>query len=144
MELKEIFEKLEKKEGFKCGEEQSDKSIREVERKLRLAMPKTYKEFLRRYGYVSWNEGCIYGISKKLEEDVVYKNTLIREPIQPEDYMQLPEDAFLIKGYEDAFFMLFAKGSAREDQVVLYLSEKPQSEEKSWASFKTFLEEYCL
>lgn len=144
MELLEVFKKLEEKEGFQCGEVQNPESIQEVENKLKLKLPQTYKDFLRRYGYVKWNEGCIYGISKRFEEDVVHKNKLIRQPLQPEEYMKLPEDAFLIKDYEDAFFMLFAQGSSREGEVVLYLSEYPEVEEKSWDSFQFFLEDYCL
>lgn len=144
MELNEIFTKLELKEGFHHGDSQDEESIKRVEEKLHLKLPQSYKEFLKKYGFIRWNEGSIYGISKILEYDVVHRDKLIRETIQPEEYMKLPEDAFLIKSYEDAFFMLFAKNSPREDEVALYLSEKPEAEEKSWKSFQFFLEDYCL
>lgn len=144
MELNDIFKKLEEKEGFRQGVGQDEESIKELERKLNVSFPEEYKVFLRRYGYICWKGGRIYGVSKKLEEDVIHKNRLIREDIQPEEYMKLPEDAFLIEDYGDAYFMLFDKNSVQKGAVMLYLSENPKWAEKSWESFKVFLEEYCL
>ncbi len=145
MELAEIFNKLAEKEGFEHGEAQGDKSISEAEKALNISFPEEYKQFLRRFGYASWNGGRLYGISKNLRSNIVHKNKLIRETVfQPEEYRKLPEDAFLIEDYGDAFFMLFGNDSNRKGQVGLYLSEKSSWEEKNWASFKVFLEEYCL
>ncbi|PWU05315.1 MAG: hypothetical protein C5B43_03530 [Verrucomicrobia bacterium] len=144
MELQEIFNKLKEKEGFNCGQPQNENSISQLEKELKLTFPEEYKEFLKKFGFATWNGGQIYGASKNLEENVIHKNKLVREDIQPEEFIKLPDHAFLIEDYGDAFFMLFEKNSKRSGQVVLYLSEKPDWEEKSWPSFKIFLEEYCL
>lgn len=142
MELNEIFRRLEEKEGFHCGEGQNEEAIEELERKLNMSLSEQYKAFLKRYGYAYWEGGRIYGISKKIEEDVTHKNKLIRKLEQPEN-LKLPDDAVPIEDYGDAFIMLFAKDSPRSGAVVLYLSEHPWPE-KSWESFKDFLEDYYL
>lgn len=144
MELKEIFNRLAQKDGFECGEGQDEKSIQQLEEKMKIRFPDEYKAFLGDLGYALWNGGKIYGISKKLVADVVHRNQLVREGIKIGEFRKLPEDAFLIEDYGDAFFMLFGNDSKRKGQVGLYLTERPDWEEKNWKSFKEFLEEYCL
>lgn len=144
MELSEIFSKLEQKDDFECGEPQSEEDIGRLEGRLKFSFPEDYKIFLKKYGYIRWKEGKIYGISKRLENDLVHRNSLVREDIQPTEFMKLPDDAILIQDYGDAFFMLFDKNALQKGSVFLYLSEHPQYAEKSWESFKEFLEEYCL
>ncbi|PWU04497.1 MAG: hypothetical protein C5B43_04485 [Verrucomicrobia bacterium] len=142
MTLTDIFKKLKQKENFTFGEPQNDQQIRDLENELKVVFPESYKEFLSKYGYASWFGGSIYGVSKNPYYDLLRKNKLMREEKVPLDFNPLPKDAFLIKDYGDAYFLLYGMNSTRAGQVGMFLSESGYQEEQSWGSFEEFLEDY--
>lgn len=143
MNLINIFKILEQKEDFQCGEPQDEKQIQELETKLNMKFQRSYKEFLKKYGYISWFGGGIYGLSNDPYFNLLRKNWLARTEKIPEDFLPLPKDAFIIKGYGGGgYYMLFSADSPRAGQVGLFLSENGYQEEQTWESFEAFLEDY--
>lgn len=143
MDIINIFKNLEQKEEFECGLPQSESQIQDLETSLNVKFPEVYKEFLRRYGYMSWFGGGIYGQSHDQYFDLLRKNRLAREEKIPADFLSLPQDAFIFKEYGGGgYYMLFSADSPRSGQVGLFLNETAYREEQTWESFEAFLEDY--
>lgn len=140
-----ILQKLKLKKNFECGEPQNEAQIRTLEEALNVKFSASYKQFLKMYGYASFSGGHIFGPSKDPYYDLITRNKKIRAEKLPEDFLNLPEDAFAIDRYPGGgYFMLFGKDSSRAGEVGLFLSETAYQEEDTWDSFEQFLAEgYC-
>lgn len=114
-----------------------------MEEQLNTKFPDSYKKFLKKYGYITWSEGDVYGISDDPYFDLLKKNKFARSEALPADFMPLPLDAFAIDKYAGGgYYMLFSADSPRAGQVGLFLSETAYHEEQTWDSFEAFLEDY--
>lgn len=143
MDLIEILKKIEQKEDFQYEGSQNEEQIRFFESELNVKFPKSYKEMFKKYGYMAWNEGEIYGASNDLYYNVLEKNKFARQQKIPDNFLSLPRDAFIFDKYPGGgYYMLFSNDSPRAGQVGLFLSESGYQEEKTWDSFESFLEDY--
>ena len=143
MDFTNLLTKLTLKENFAHGLPQSEGQIHDLETKLNVQFPQSYKDFLRRYGYMSWLGGEIYGPSDDEYCDLLIRNKEAREINLPKDFFSLHKDAFVIKGYlGGGYYMIFSADSPRAGQVGLFLGETAYHEEQTWDSFEAFLKDY--
>ena len=143
MDLINIFKIIEKKEDFESGIPANGDQIDFFEKKLNVTFPDSYVQFLKQFGYATWSEGEIYGLSENPYYDLLMSNKEAREENVPNDFISLPRDAFIFKEYGGGgYYMLFGADSPRAGQVGLFLSETGYQEEQTWDSFEAFLEDY--
>ncbi|MCP3660644.1 MAG: SMI1/KNR4 family protein [Bacteroidetes bacterium] len=85
--LKKAFEIIDKylklhKDSVRVGKPIDEDIIQKNEKLLNLSFPPTYREFLKKYGFLEINTGSIkmqvYGISKKKDFDIIEINKSIR------------------------------------------------------------------
>lgn len=145
MDLINILKEMELKEGYVCGEPQSEKEIQNLEFKLNIKFPSEYRFFLQKYGYMSWFGGEIYGPSSDEYCDLLTRNNEVNEGKFPKDFRALPNDAFVFQGYlGGGYYMIFGENSDRAGEVGLFLHEIYNNEVQTWESFGAFLEDlYC-
>jgi len=143
MDLIDILKKIEQKEGFQSGHAQDEEQIMFFESELNVKFPNSYKMIFKRYGYMAWDEGEIYGASTDVYYNLLEKNKFARQQKLPENFLVLPIDAFVFDKYSGGgYYMLFSADSPRAGQVGLFLSESGYHEEQTWESLEAFLEDY--
>lgn len=145
MDLIDMLKKLKLKKDFECGESQNENHIQNLEIKLNLKFPESYRQFLKIYGYVAFFGGHIFGPSKDRYYDLVTRNKEAHIENLPKDFQSLPEDALVISYYPGGgYYMLFSQDSLRKGQVGLFIDEMLYNEVQTWDSFEEFLiKGYC-
>lgn len=133
--------KLKNKENFECYGPLSEKYIKDMEMALNISFPEQYREFLSKCGYAVWFGGAIFGYSEDEDYHTVNWTIEIRENKLPANFTEAPLEGCVLESYAGGgYYFLFAQGSARTGEVVLYLDELFGKEVKSWPSFSDFIE----
>lgn len=148
-EVDKIVEKMAMRlPGFETDIGASASQIFQVEKEFDAVLPRDYKYFLNKFGYVSWDGSDILGICSDSEMKVYfsmpYYTKCDRESILPKHFTQKPSNTVIVGAYGGGgHFFLHCNNSNSPGKVVLLLDElhgKPADE--SWGSFTDFLRHY--
>lgn len=131
-----------KKSGFSCSDQgTSERSVRDAEERLGLALPREYRDWLTEYGYWSWFGVCIRGISPTDRAcDVVHGTVRVREMKLPKEFRRIPDNSVVIRDYGGGGYYFLLCGEDRTGSVVLLTADELYEEVEYWKSFWDFLQ----
>lgn len=145
MDLIDIYDSLKSKPGFKSNPNQSEETILKYETEIGVKFPQEYREFLKALGYVEWDGSGVFGISGDDYFNVAKCTKDAKSLKLPDEFKEIDTNAIVIHEYAGGgFYLLFGKGSEREGEVSLVLTETMHEEEESWGSFSAFLNDDCI
>lgn len=125
----------------------TEEDVADLEEQLKVALPLEYRVFLRELGYAVWNGWVINGVSGIDDFDVIQSTTWRRSARDylPADRQTIPLTGVVV-GPEPTGgdYFLHDERSETPGRVSLYLDENMGGEEKSWDSFREFLEDLVL
>jgi hypothetical protein len=140
--IKGLIEELHSKRNFFCDPEGADDTaINGIEKQLGVALPKSYREFIRQCGFAMWFGHRLCGVSAHKECDVVFQTMKARQVELPDSsFRRVPEDGVVIEPYGGGgWFFLFSEESSRSGQVALFTHEALGQAVEHWNSFEDFV-----
>jgi len=141
MNISSIVNKLQNKESFYSREGAvTENDVKDIEDSLALKLPKLYREFVLKYGYIEWFGHVVCGTAEDIEASAIYYTKKARSMECPRGFMPFPNDAIVVEPYSaGGFYGIFAMGSPREGCVALFADEAMGQEVQFWKGFDEYL-----
>ncbi len=140
MNINECINKLLAKPEVEKGATQSDEMITQAEKSLGLLFPSSYRFFLSKLGYISWDDSEIFGISDESYFDVTHRTLSARRCELPDNFKAFPTSCLVLNEYAGGgYYLLFDENSDRVGEVSLILDETFYREEQTWGTFEEYI-----